>query len=289
MKRRIIMNNLDKRQNEEKMLMLQYSARCNFNRAEVMYDLSWLLPILNIVLANIPTIKSHLGNGLVIISTIITVAVIVLKTFVNKFTMIAAGTRQLFDYELFNFGKPSAFAGINENDISAKASEERQRNNKKYQNQIRYTGRDKEHGVKDWYRIDPSWDEKTAIYKCQQQNPVFDKKLSLIIIAAFYAILALCIIIVIVLNLNTTVHDLILSGCSIIPLLTKIVETLCNIHKLNQIIGIEDERLSSLDSNLIRAQEKIDERRRFAFIIPNFLYEIMSDKLHNTVDDVFMK
>ena len=91
------MNNLGKRQNEEKMLMLQYSARCNFNRAEVMYNLSWLLPILNIVLANIPTIKSHLGNGLVIISAVITVSVIVLKTFVNKFTMIAAGTRQLFD------------------------------------------------------------------------------------------------------------------------------------------------------------------------------------------------
>lgn len=283
------MNNLGKRQNKEKMLMLQYSARCNFNRAEVMYNLSWLLPILNIVLANIPTIKSHLGNGLVIISAVITVSVIVLKTFVNKFTMIAAGTRQLFDYELFSFEKPSIFAGINENDISAKASEERQRNNKKYQNQIGYTGRDKEHGVKDWYRIDPSWDEKTAIHKCQQQNPVFDKKLSLIISAAFYAILALCIIIVIVLNLNTTVHDLILSGCSIIPLLTKIVETLCNIHNLNQIIGIEDERLSSPDSSLIRAQEKIDERRRFAFIMPNFLYKIMCDKLHNTVDDVFMK
>lgn len=283
------MNDLGKRQNEEKMLMLQYSARCNFNRAEVMYDLSWILPILNIVLANIPTIKSHLGNGLVIISAVITVAVIVLKTFVNKFTMIAAGTRQLFDYELFSFEKPSTFAGINANDISAKASEERQRNNKKYQNQIGHTGRDKEHGVKDWYRIDPSWDEKTAIHKCQQQNPVFDKKLSLIISAVFYAILALCIIIVIVLNLNTTVHDLILSGCSIIPLLTKIVETLWNIQKLNQIIGIEDERLSSLDSSLIRAQEKIDERRRFAFIIPNFSYKIMCDKLHNTVDDVFMK
>lgn len=283
------MNNLGKIQNEEKMLMLQYSARCNFNRAEIMYGLSWFLPIVSIVLANTPTIKSGLGNGLIIISTVITVVVISLKKFVNKFTMIAAGTRQLFDYELFSFGKPTTFAGIKEKDILTKASEEKQRNKKKYQYQIGHTGVDKEKGVKDWYRINPSWDDKTAIHKCQQQNPVFDKKLSWVVSAAFYAILFFGTIIVIVLNQNTTVYNLILNGCSIVPLLTKVVETLWDIHKLNQIIDIEDERLSSLDLSLIRAQEKIDERRRFAFVIPNFLYKIMSDKLHNTVNDIFME
>ncbi len=280
------MNNLGKKQNEDKMLMLQYSARCNYNRAEIMYDLSWLLPIVSIVLSNIPNIKSGLNNGIIIISSVITVAVIALKIFVNKFTMIAAGTRQLFDYELYCFEKPTTFAGFKEKDIITKASEEKQRNKKKYQNQIGHTGRDKKKGVKDWYTINPSWDDKTAIHKCQEQNTVFDKKLSWVVSTAFYAMLFFALLIVIVFNLNTTVNNLILSGCSIVPLLTKIVETLRSIHKLNQIIDIEDERLSSSDFSLIRAQEKIDERRRFAFVIPNFLYNIMSDNLHNTSDDI---
>lgn len=283
------MNNFGRKQNEEKMLMLQYSARCNYNRAEVINFLLWILPIINTVVLNIPIIKSNLGIYVGVISASITIAVCAFKKYVNSFTMTAAGMRQLFDYDLYGFKKPSTFAGQSENDLLVKASEDKQKNYKNYQTQIKHTGQDKEHGVKDWYLVDPTWDENTAIHKCQQQNPIFDKRLLSITKRIIFILLFFAIIIGVVLSLANTVGRFIINCCSFAPILTKIFDTLSDIAKLNKILCIEDERLSNLNSSPISIQKKIDERRRFPFVIPNFLYKILCNKLHNTVDDALSK
>lgn len=281
------MNTLGKKQNEEKMLMIQFFAKRKFNFAEITNEVSWVFVAINVALALIPTAKQCLAEYFVAIAAMATILSAVMQRLTNRFTKIAAAARQLFDYELFGFAKPPRYGEYTEEKIKLYASKEKHRNNKRYITQISHSGIDKEHGVKDWYIIDDLWDNDKAVFECQKQNKLFDRGLTFWVEWSLIITISIPIAIAVVLNWNSSLGAVIKGFLSVISVVIKLFGTIHKTVELHKIMGLAEERFNNPNYSADSRQEVIDRRRQLSFIVPNFLHRILSKRIHENINDLY--
>lgn len=265
------MNTIYKKQNEEYMLMLQYSAKRHYNRAEWYAKCSWFICLASL-LVKIPCIASYLEVWAVVIpmaTSILILPLLAEKT--NKCTQIGAATKQLIDYKLFGFSQPVYFNNYTEEELKGCAAIEKNNHIKDYNKQITYCGTDKKYGVKDWYTVDEKMQQEQAVRECQRQNRMFDnmltKSLTIIVILLF----VVAAIVFVILYGNHTVNDAILSLSFITPLITKASGTIRSYLELWRFNVKWKDTFYKPNISCEERQACIDERRRIVFIVPHII------------------
>lgn len=278
------MNSIGKRQNDEKYLLLQYSARFYYNRAEILNYLVWITCIGNTIISILPLsglkdIKIPIIFGLSVLS-------IYMQFLLKKYVEIASSMRKYIDYHLFKFENLSMYNNYNEDKLIEIAINVKKKNPAKASIQFRNTGTDKPCGVRDWYTgINPNDDKYTAILNCQKINAFFNRELTDLYIKTIKLICVIVFITLIVVFSKDSIIDLICFLMSIPTLIIKIICECAIISHYKKIsIAIEallEASMQKIDNKyLIEIQNRIDQRRSIPFLVPNLLHKINTKKLH---------
>lgn len=284
------MNDIYTKQNEEYILMLQYSQRKHYDMAENIQYCIWSFMILNIIINNNVIIGNLLGSNIVkVIGSVLTVLYILLKLEINKNIEIGAYTKEFIDCTLFDFDIKKNLKKFTKEQLSEFAVCKKKKNSSDYLCQINNTGKDEPRGVKNWYENREQMDMKNAVYGCQKENIWWDQRLSKIYMYIFIVISVLVIVSILFINRNESVKSLIFAV--LIPSVQILIESITQVVNFIKLMiyrakvdimckSIEKDLNNIRIDDLQELQELILQRRTYKFIIPNKLHSILSRKFH---------
>lgn len=284
------MNDIYTKQNEEYILMLQYSQRKHYDMAENIQYCIWIFMILNIIINNNVIIGNLLGSNIVkIIGSVLTVLYILLKLEINKNIEIGAYTKEFIDCTLFDFDIKKNLKKFTKEQLSEFAVCKKKKNSSDYLCQINNTGKDEPRGVKNWYENREQMDMKNAVYGCQKENIWWDQRLSKIYMYIFIVISVLVIVSILFINRNESVKSLIFAV--LIPSVQILIESITQVVNFIKLMiyrakvdimckSIEKDLNNISEEDLEELQGLIVQRRLYKFLIPNKLHSILSRKFH---------
>ena len=278
---------IEKRQNEDRMLRYQYASRRYFNRAEKLNDLVWVMCINSWLVIFLPDIPNTEILVIVISAFADTVAVIFSGIMAN-YIASASSLRRYFDayvlgINIEQFDAPQvqkleelSLKAINDSPDIAKV-------------EMANTGHDKPNGVRNWYEFTRPLSEEDAVYECQKLNGWWNKKMSGERIK--YTVIRLIIFISLaILLLIITKADILITILSSIALIIKCIERLVanlRYYKISlEIDGAIDVLTSNRSSeNVKEVQAKIDERRAMPVLERNRIHKRRSKEYHQLYHD----
>lgn len=267
-----------KKQNNKKMLELQYFARHCYNKAESYFILSIFFITINVLLGSLQDNFEKIA----ILRAILNILWLLIEIRASNFIKKGAVARELFDAELFEFKRPENAELIykNAHEISVLGGE----NAKK---QMSNTGKDNPPGVKNWYDKYNVKDKNELIFKCQKENIYWDEKIMLIDKMAWLILLAIISFFYLFTKRNETLIHFLISLTSIIEILIKICGIVCNYVKYENNMKLEKyniikmEKANTITENeLNELQELIKIRRNLNLIPFNSIHRLFSKKLH---------
>ena len=278
------MNQIVDRQNQEKYLKIQYSARTCFNIAEALSVFTWILVITNIC---VDMLMSDNDNIKVYLVAFFAIAVFAIQGIINKVTQYAAAFRMYFDYEMFGWKSP-LYQNITEKEVYEKSDLIVRIRKRDSHIRMKNNGKQKTRGVKDWYDyIDklPNGDE--LINECQQQNMWWTKKISSIQDIIFSVIILALLASILIRFYHYQVSDLMAFLFSMVALFINLVieikrnrqhkDLVKNFEHHNKCINNHE---SITMSDLKELQELIDERRKVPAVALNIVHDKGSGFLH---------
>lgn len=278
------MNEIAKRQNENKHLMFQFSARTCFNHAERANYLVWIVCLLGCVYG---VISSLLYQN--VVGPLTSVLVLVLQNHVQRAHSLGAAFREYVDYSLFHLQHSMTFNGISVDVLCGKARSIYTRNKDKAEEQFRNTGKDNPRGVRDWYDdINEITDHNEAVFNCQKQNRYWDRRISEVYLNVVrYVIAAVILSAFLAVFKSKGFFDYL---CSVVFPFTAVIFKAAleyrNIKGYNK-RSIELDTLIQnhsdpiTDEEISRIQSVVDARRNMLFIVPNILHKILSSRIHD--------
>jgi len=265
-----------KRQNEDQMLKIQYSARGCYNRAEQLGNMAWVCCAISAVSLIIP---ESVPVGYQIIAPIIfDILALLLSKMQDDSVGQAAEFRAYFDAYVL---------GINDNykqherdRIIGDAIEYCEKHIKKSEVEIKNTGFDNPPGVRDWYDLKASKENTSSnevIFECQKQNAWWDERLSkkrIKLLSALSAILLIAVIAIIILANNYIVIRIVLSSALIVKAIERVMAEHKYIVKSNIIDGaISVMRDKPNTSSIEELQKMINEKRRCNVVGINMIHK----------------
>ena len=230
--------------------------------------------------------NSHINEILIaIINFIFAVTFFIINRLSDRGCELAATIQEYIDRRLFNFKiEKNMIDKFNIKEIEQKIYETVRRYSKEHKIQIEKTGEDPEHGVKDWYsNISSNLEMKEAISKCQKQNTWWDVEQDKIynVFKIIFAILLGLIIVIFFKNMWQII---------VITILSILLElyTLCSKYKVYKNISQEIKTLEDVfekseikDMEILKEiQNKIFERRKTGYKVPDFIHNFKSSELH---------
>lgn len=277
------MNNISELQNSKEILKALFAQRYLYSRAKK-YELAiFILIILNCLIANLCIAYIEEKYVLICAMFILIVSVILEKIKEKDFEK-AAEIQEYIDRKIYGFD-------IKKHRIDKYSIDELEhiikflnlRHKKRAELQQNFSGDSKEHGVRDWYvGINRNMTKKVAIYKCQIQNTGWDKsnndtykKIKILFAVAILVLIAwafkvswysflIAILEPIVSIINFSIKS---KDFEDISKEIKTLENRINIDNIN----VED---------LEYIQDKIFERRKLGYAVPDFIDKIKSKGLH---------
>ena len=257
------MNAIEKRQNENRMLRYQYTARCYYNRAEKLNELVWICCVISWLTIFFPVSFTQRIFP-ICMSFFMDIIAAVLNWRMTSNVFWASSLRKYFDAYVLNlnmnqFSEPSIrkFEELSLNTVK--------RYPQKSKEQMSNTGRDIPPGVKDWYELSPLVPEQDAVFECQKQNCWWNKKITRVrIIRAVIGLLVLIpLIIFLFIEIKVGILLTILSsGGLIIKCATRLVANVRYYVLSIKIDGVLNVLASSRSNkNIEILQANIDERR----------------------------
>jgi hypothetical protein len=283
------MSTIEKRQNERRMLQLQYAARHYYNRAELLNDLVWLCVIVTWLSLFLP-VSSKYEIYLMILPFLLTIKAVILNWRMTVNVSSASSLRKYFDAYVFklnlDFFSKSEVEKLEE--LSTRAVKESLENSKI---QISNTSRDNPPGVRDWYEFSQSLTEQEAIFECQKQNSWWNKEL--ISKRSKYnlknAILFAFIFYIIVIS-KTNFDFLRALFCSG-GLIAKMIERFCENKKYYELSKEIEGAIDVLSDcrtieNLKNLQGKIDRRRSMHVLEKNSLHKRFAKRFSELYQDI---
>lgn len=260
------------RQNDEKILRLQYSSRHLYNSAEFLDAASWILTIIVILIGWFENDNS--ANATAYIVAILTVANVIIDYFRKKIICIAAGTRTHIDEVLFDFEPKKIINGFSVKTIEKTSDVIAKLHKKTYYKQITHNGKDKYKGVKDWYTLNNTNNKQDEIISAQIENCSFDKSVSKI--SECISILVFIVFFICLFKFDNNF----LLVCAFLPVTFKICKSIIDYHEYKKIYEEEIILISKLkeygynEMQSLQLQSYIDSRRTLEFVTFSVVHKI---------------
>lgn len=279
---------ISKRQNEERILKMQFVARDYFNLAERYNYLSWVMCIVVSFFVLLPDKTSPL------FSTIIPFAIdfltFVATYLVSKYVTQAAELRNYVDSYILDIGIEN-YSDSKKIDMFNIVNKHFSKNYDRGMIQIHNTGFDNPPGVKDWYDVSRPLEGAQAQFECQRQNiwwngEVVKKR----IITSIIALIFLALLFALFVLLKFDVFKLIACFAGVI---IKIIERLIENYKYFKISSEIDGAAKVIEINpskeqLDELQRMINQRREYIVLEMNFYHKKIASELSKRYRDILM-
>lgn len=271
------MNQIVDRQNQEKYLKIQYSARTCYNLVELLSVLAWILSIVNVV------VDIMMPDKLIIKVYIVagcTLLVILMQYLISRITCYAAAFRMYFDYKMYGW-ENRKYNNLVEEELLEKASIIVRLRKKDSQIRMCNNGEQNPPGVKDWYdNIAMLSDGNKLINACQQQNMWWTRKINSIQEKIFIGITGVVFVLLFIKFFHCELSIFVSSFLSVISLIINLVieirrnsqhkDVIKKFEFYNQCLN-KHENMSM--EELKELQELIDERRNIPVLTLNIIHD----------------
>ena len=273
---------INNRQNEDLLLKIQYASRRNFNSAENVNYVSWLLCIASAMMIFVPDSASKIVS--MGIPALLEVFALITAFVFSSMLKNAAALRNYFDSHVLMICEDN-YTDIRKQKLREIALNIYNRHKKEADINIRNTGRDKPPGVKNWYEFKNSVADLQAQFECQKQNIWWNKKMvknRMIILPIIWFILIALFVVVFVL-FKSDVLSIIVCALGIV---LKVAERIYEHYKYHE-ISIRIEAIQShaereLTAETIKElQELINERREIPVLEINIIHKLKA-KQHSS-------
>lgn len=274
------MNQIAFRQNEDDILSALCAQKFLYSKSKLIkfiyYVLMFIVISIGLIFKENETLKLIIAIAIFLLELIKSNLIIVLVDY-------AAAIQQYIDCKLFEFKiVKNKIDKYTVDDIEQKINEINIENKKYADIQKANNGESKIKGVRDWYtNIDKNLELNDAILKCQKQNTYWDKKLVSVykkikIIEALFFLIVLHVLFKN--NCVAIIIDFIAFFMNIGFTLKQYIKLEVNIN----IIKVLEDKISNnvRKKDLEEIQERIFERRKCIFTVPDWLYKISSSKIH---------
>ena len=246
---------IQKRQNEDSLLSIQYASRVFFNKAEMYNGFAWYASWLSAIITFIPSTS--------VISLILVTLTIIFICMTKKYVRMAAKLRKYFDSYVLDI-QSNLFCESECREIKEQARRICAKDPQKADMQKKNTGRDTPPGVREWYEFSKELVGLDAQFECQLQNTWWNKEMSKHRLLKNFGWTAVVLVIVILMSQHHHTLTLILPAISAI--LAKLIErTIENCKYLDLSKKIEHWQELLEDNLTIKGIEKfqvlIDKRR----------------------------
>jgi len=281
------LNNIYKKQNEDEVLLLLFSARKLYNRASSLNTVSWCVALANALFSNSDYVKDNLGQYMVIVSALFILVTLFLQKMVNSTIQLGANTKELIDRTLFGFNVSGEIGNHTKEQLRDWAIKEKRKDPDGYDIAVKNTGKDKPKGVKNWYDGRSGKKGNEAIFQCQKENAWYDKEICRVHAIICWSLLSVLVVGVILSYWDLTFKDFIFGIFGYISLIIKITADLNQYKERKRYAVCEDvitetvENSSELNSDTLKKLQGYIYKRRATNYIPfNFIHTILAKKLH---------
>ena len=267
---------INEKQNQDKMLELQFYSRKLYNRANILFLVKIIVLIINAILAVI--------NINAILVVILSTASAILHCLEKICIKNAASAREIFDAILFGFDIPKEYEKIRENAYKICS-----KHDKEFKKQKSNTGEDKPAGVKNWYTENSGKTRNEIIFNCQVENTKWDEEITKINSIIFWSIISILFLIYIILRYKDSVIDFILGIILSFELVIQIISIFLEYRKYNKNLIERKKKKKKMKSKritrkeLISLQELIKERRNLKLVPFNSIHKYITIKMHDLI------
>ena len=273
-------DDINKKQNEDDMIQLLFYSRNLYNKSTRIAVLKIIVIVINIILSLIQKDTVYLSSAFFSAFTI-------LEIYENFCVKNAAKARNIFDNILFGF-KQSDY----EEEIKEKAYSLCKRHKKEYEIQKENLGTDNPPGLRNWYSEKKGNGKNEIVFKCQIENTEWDKKITIIDLKIFMAVLIAVAVLVIFKYYNKELSELISVILVGIELVYEIIKRfkLYSVH--NKIISIRECLINQYSKDkikkddLIFLQSSIEKRREMDLVPLNFIHKKITNYMHDLINKV---
>ena len=261
------------RQNEDIFLKIQYASRKDFNSAEKLNCLSWILCIASAVMIIVPDSEPKLIS--IGIPALLEVCAFITACIFNRKIKNAAALRSYFDSYVLMICEEN-YSDVRKQELKEMALSTYHRHKNKADISIQKTGRNKPPGVKDWYEFKNPLEDLQAQFECQKQNIWWNKKMVKIrmIILPIIVFLIIALVIVIFILYKSDVLSIIVCASGIVLKFYERLVEQYNYHDISiRIEAIQSHAERELTAETVKElQELIDERREIPVLEMNFIH-----------------
>lgn len=279
---------ISKRQNEERILKMQFVARDYFNLAERNNYLSWVMCIVVSFFVLLPDKTSPLFST--IIPVVVDFLTFVAAYLVSKYVTKAAKLRNYVDSYILDIGIEN-YSDSKKIDMFNIVNKYFLKNYDRGMIQIHNNGFDNPPGVKDWYDVSRPLEGAQVQFECQRQNiwwngEVVKKR----IITSTIALIFLVLLFVLFVLLKFDIFKLIACFAGVI---IKIIERLIENYKYFKISSEIDGTAKVIEINpskeqLDELQRMINQRREYIVLEMNFYHKKVASELSKRYRDILM-
>lgn len=278
------MNPIVDRQNQEKYLKIQYSARTCYNFAETLSIFAWVLVVINICVDMLIQDDEHIKVYLVASCAIL---VFIIQEVVSKITQFAAAFRMYFDYEMFGWTS-NLYHNVSGRELCEKSELIVRLRKKDSEIRMKNNGEQKPRGVRKWYSdIEAIPDGKKLINECQQQNMWWNNKISSIQNIIFICILLALMVLILIKYYHAEVSDLLVFLLSVVTLFINLFTEGKRNKRHKELVQKFEHHNKCINNHnditmddLKELQELIDERRNVPTITLNIVHDRGATLLH---------
>ena len=278
-------NNISIKQNEEKMLKVQFAARIFYNKAE---NLSYLAFVISFLLMFVIFIPDEYSVWLTkILPFLMQVLCFVILYIRDKYIIKASNLRNYFDYFVLNI-KSSNYSNSRVREIYEIAEENYKSRYDEFAIQSQNNGESKQPGVLDWYIIKEENNQIDAIYECQKQNIWWNSKMEKFRFKLYSRVLIFLILVLIMIFVSKGFLEMILSFSAILFLISSQIinwyKYIVISYKISGAVEILD--LSRNEDGILILQEYLIELRKINLLHINLIHKKNAEILSKVFKEI---
>lgn len=272
---------INKRQNEDQYLKMQYAARKCFNAAENVNYLSWFFCILAALMIFVP---DNTTNFITIgIPVLLEVAAFATTIIFNNKVKNAAALRNRFDSHVLMINEDD-YTDFEESALRELVLNIYQSNQTEAEISIRNTGQDNPPGVRNWYEFKRNVQGINSQYECQKQNIWWNKKMikSRLVWFLVILIILLATFVLMFVLFDSDIWSIISCSIGIIIKTAERIKEHYSYHVISiQIEAIQNHIKNKLTTENIKDLQSLINKRRSIPVLEINLIHKMKAKQHS--------
>lgn len=277
-------NIIQKRQNDEALLKVQYAARVSFNSAEKFNRFAWIACIVSAFSVFLPSSwPMYIINGIPWVADIFAfIFSFVTSREVNR----AATLRKYFDAYVLNI-QLNQFSETELRRIRERTQTICSKKPIKAAVQMSNTGKDPSPGVRNWYTFSKFYDGLDAQFECQRQNAWWNPKMFTVrmLVTVVMSFVVGSVFVNLLFNHNT-LNILLCSAGILIKIYERLIENWRYIRSSDRIDGaVQTMEVHPTKEGIEKLQNLIDERRSINVVELRWVH----DKLANNLSKLYEK